>query len=290
MSAGAGAPAVVCTSCPRHCSLQEGQTGFCRAREARVQNGALQVADANYGRVTSLALDPVEKKPLARFLPGTWVVSVGSYGCNLRCPWCQNHSIAQCGAGDVRWTELSPAQLVALALREREQDGRVSGIAWTYNEPLCGWEQVRDGARLARLAGLATVLVTNGCFEPPVIEAVAPLTDAVNVDLKCFTEAGYARLGGSLACVQQAIRRFAAEPGCHVEVTTLVVPGFNDDEAQMEALAAWLAQVGPQIVLHVTRFFPAWKAAHLSPTPVGTVRRLAEVARRHLGHVVTGNC
>lgn len=283
-------PLATCLCCPHRCRLREGQTGFCRAREAVRTPAGLEVVDANYGRVTSLALDPVEKKPLAAFLPGTWVVSVGSYGCNLRCPWCQNHAIAQCGSTEVPWGSLSPAQLVETARKQRAQDPRVAGIAWTYNEPLCGWEQVRDGFALARQAELATVLVTNGCFEPAVIDAVAPLTDAVNVDLKCFSAEGYRSLGGDLGCVQTAIERFAREPGCHVEVTCLVVPGFNDSEDEMDRLATWLAGVDERILLHVTRFFPAWRAKDLSPTPVPTVRRLAQVASGRLPQVRTGNC
>lgn len=282
-------PRGICESCPRRCAIPVGGTGFCRARGCDGTAEGPRIFDANYGRVTSLALDPVEKKPLARWRPGSLVVSVGSYGCNLRCPWCQNHSIAQCGAAQVPWREISPEELVSLTLDVKVEHPDTCGIAWTYNEPLCGWEYVRDGERLAREAGLGTVLVTNGCFEPAVIDAVAPLTDAVNVDLKCFSDSGYRDLGGNLETVKAAIQRFAAEPGCHVEVTTLIVPGFNDTDDEMGALAAWLASVDPEIVLHVTRFFPAWKKQDVGPTPVRDVRHLADVARRHLSDVLTGN-
>ncbi len=279
----------VCKSCPRRCVIPADGTGFCRARGCRDEHGTSTVFDANYGRVTSLALDPIEKKPIARWRPGSLVVSVGSYGCNLRCPWCQNHEIAQCGAAQVPWREVTPAQLVSLALDVQREHPATCGIAWTYNEPLCGWEYVCDGERLAHEAGLATVLVTNGCFEPAVIDAVAPLTDAVNVDLKCFSEDGYRSLGGELTTVKASIERFSEEPGCHVEVTTLVVPGFNDSDDEMGALAAWLASVDPDLTLHVTRFFPAWKKRDTGPTLPRDVRRLADVARRHLRHVLVGN-
>ncbi|HJB54908.1 MAG TPA: radical SAM protein, partial [Candidatus Olsenella avistercoris] len=157
---GAPAPAVVvCASCPRRCRLAPGALGACRAR----RNVGGRVVPEGYGRLTSLALDPVEKKPLARWRPGSYVVSVGSYGCNLACPFCQNHDIAQAGSGDVGWREVTPDELVEVALEARRRDPRVVGIAHTYNEPLVGWEYVRDCARLAREAGLANVLVSNGC-------------------------------------------------------------------------------------------------------------------------------
>lgn len=178
---------VTCDVCPHACSLAEGQRGLCHAREAR---GA-RVVDENYGRVTSLALDPVEKKPLARWRSGQWVVSVGSYGCNLRCPFCQNAMIACAGEHDVDWQEVSPEDLVALTCRARDERGRhqpVAGIAYTYNEPLVGWEFVYDTARLAHEAGLANVVVTNGTATFDAISQILEFTDAINIDLKGFTQ------------------------------------------------------------------------------------------------------
>lgn len=286
--------ALVCDVCPRRCRLSPGGLGACRAR--RNVGGA--VVAESYGRLTSLALDPVEKKPLARFMPGTYVVSVGSYGCNLRCPFCQNWEIAQAGEKDVRTREVMPDELVAMTLEARRRDGRVSGIAYTYNEPLVTWEYVRDCARLAREAGLVNVLVSNGCVEPAVIDELEGLLDAANIDLKGFSDAFYEACGGapgSLAYVRGTIERLAADPCCHLEVTTLVVPGMNDGEEEIDELAGWLASLDggrgrETIAHHVTRFFPRWRLTDRPPTPVEVVRGLDEVSRRHLDHVYVGNC
>jgi pyruvate formate lyase activating enzyme len=276
----------VCDVCFRRCRIPEGGMGACRARTCR--DGV--VVAGNFGRVTSLALDPVEKKPLARFLPGTFVVSVGSYGCNLRCPFCQNHEIAQVPSDGVGWRDVTPEQLVEITLAARRDDPSVTGIAYTYNEPLVGWEYVRDCSELAHEAGLVNVLVSNGCANAPVIDGLAPLIDAANIDYKAFDDAGYRRLGGDIGSVRHTIERLAAEPGCHLEVTTLVVPGLNDDEEGVEGAAAWLASLDDDITYHLTRFFPRWHMSDADPTPVDEVYRLADVARRRLTHVFCGNC
>lgn len=283
-----------CTTCPRHCQLSPGALGFCRARRER--DGV--VAAENHGRVTSLALDPIEKKPLARFMPGTFVVSVGSYGCNLRCPFCQNADISQAGADDVPWREISPEELIDLTLEARSHDPRVVGIAYTYNEPLVGWEYVRDCARLAHGHSLVNVLVSNGCAEAHALDELAGLIDAANIDLKGFTNAFYDACGGTpgaLACVKGTIARLAADPACHLEVTTLVVPDMNDTDGEIDAVARWLASLAggrgrETITYHITRFFPRWHLTDRGPTPVETVYHLADVARRHLEYVFTGNC
>ena len=277
---------VTCEVCPRGCVLTPGKVGACRARGN--VDGA--VVGLGYGRVTSLAVDPVEKKPLARWRPGTRVLSLGGYGCNLRCAWCQNHSISQAGEDDVGWRVLSPAKLAAIAGALHAEDAAMVGVAYTYNEPLVNWEYVRDTARMVHAEGLANVLVSAGCVRARVVDEVAPLIDAANIDLKSIRPETYRALGGDLACVQETIRRLAAEPGCHVEVTTLVVPGVNDSASEMDELAAWLADVDPQLVLHVTRFFPAWRMTDRGPTPVAQVYDLMDVARRHLAHVYPGNC
>lgn len=276
----------MCPVCPRHCLLVPGALGACRAR----RNVGGTVVCESYGRVTALALDPMEKKPLARFMPGSLLLSVGSYGCDMACPFCQNHEIAQAGEDDVPWREVSPEQLVGLALDARARDSRVAGIAYTYNEPLVGWEYVRDCARLAHEAGLVNVLVSNGCADPGVISQLCGLIDAANIDLKAFDADAYRRLGGDFGAVCATIERLAADASCHLEIATLIVPGLNDDEAMMEAEARWLASLDADITLHVTRFFPRWHMADAAPTSVGDVYRLADVARRHLAHVYVGNC
>ena len=226
------------------------------------------------------------------------MVSVGSYGCNLTCPFCQNWEISQAGEKDVRWRTVMPDELVAATLDARQRRPEVVGIAYTYNEPLVGWEYVRDCAELAHAAGLVNVLVSNGCFEQGVLDALDGLVDAANIDLKGFSDAFYAACGGarrSLACVRNTIERLAADQRCHLEVTTLVVPGMNDGEAEMEELASWLAELDggrgrETITHHVTRSFPRWRLTDRGPTPVADVYRLADVSRRHLDHVFVGNC
>ena len=280
--------AAVCDVCPRRCRLSPGALGSCGAR--RNLDGV--VVPEGYGRLTSLALDPIEKKPLARFMPGTYVLSAGSYGCNLRCPFCQNWEISQAGEKDARWREVSTEGLVALALDARRRDARVSGIADTYNEPLVCWEYVRDCARLAHEAGLVNVLVSHGCGGPAVVDGLEGLLDAANIDLKGFSDELYDACGGapgSLGAVRTTIARLSADPRCHLEVTTLVVPGMNDSDDEVGAMAEWLSGLG-DVTYHVTRFFPRWRMTDRPLTPVGVVRRLADVARRHLSHVYVGNC
>lgn len=273
-----------CNVCPHFCHLAEGELGLCLAR--RCVGG--RVVDDNYGRVTSLALDPMEKKPLARFMEGSKVLSVGSYGCNMDCGFCQNSSISRASSEDVAWREASPDELVRLAAETVDQGN--AGLAFTYNEPLVGYEYVRDCASLAHEAGLVNVLVSNGMANPGPVGELLPLIDAANIDLKGFTQEAYDLLDGSLECVKRTIAAFARTPSCHLEVTTLVVPELNDDPAEIDAAAQWLASLDPGIVYHLTRFFPCHRFADRSPTPIEDVLRLADVARRHLPHVYVGNC
>lgn len=270
-----------CELCFHRCALAEGQTGLCRARG----NRGGRIVPLNYGKLTALALDPVEKKPLRHFHPGSLVLSVGSFGCNLRCLFCQNAAIAASG-GDLPTRDCPPAELVAQAVRLRSR-GNI-GLAYTYNEPLVGYEYVRDCAKLAHEAGLVNVLVTNGTVAPGPWQDLLPLLDGINIDLKGFNDRWYRTLGGDLETVKTAIT--LAAPVCHVEVTTLIIPGENDSPDEMTALARWLASVDPEIPLHVSRFFPCHHMTDRPPTPVATVYALAQTARRFLRHVYTGNC
>ncbi|MBQ6065352.1 MAG: AmmeMemoRadiSam system radical SAM enzyme [Clostridia bacterium] len=281
---------VQCHVCFRHCPIEEGALGFCGGRTAR--NGTVEAY--NYGRVTALALDPIEKKPLSRFYPGSMILSVGSFGCNLRCPFCQNHDISWSREA-MRYAEtaetLTPRELTDLAVKTKDR-GNI-GIAFTYNEPLIGYEYVRDTAKLAKNEGLKTVMVTNGTAELPVLAELAPYIDAMNIDLKGFTDRYYANvLGGSrkqvTAFIEEAVKH------CHVELTTLIVPGENDGEEEMRELSAWVGQLrnpdGESVPLHLSRFFPRFHMTDRGATPVKTVYRLAEVARERLTYVYTGNC
>ena len=276
-----------CGVCPHRCTLSEGGVGLCRARGMR--NG--EIVSLNYGIVSSIALDPIEKKPLARFCPGSRILSVGSFGCNLRCPFCQNWEISM-SDGDEFLRDgdrsLPPKRLAELA-EELRGRGNI-GVAFTYNEPLVGWEYVWDTARLLRERGLKTVLVTNGCVNEQVAQKLLPVTDALNIDLKCFREETYKKLlGGDLETVKRFIA-LAAER-CHVELTTLIVPGMNDTEEEVRALTGWVASLpnGGEIPLHLTRFFPRYRMTDRRATERQTVQKLAAAARERLRHVYPGN-
>ena len=284
----------ICEVCFRHCRLEEGQTGACSARICR--DGT--VRPAFYGRLSSLALDPIEKKPLHRFYPGSMILSAGSLGCNLHCRFCQNHEIAQAdrdGRFSVPTDEMSPEELVQIALYYRRK-GNI-GIAFTYNEPLVGYEYVRDTARIAREKGLKCVLVTNGTASLPVLAELVPFIDAMNIDLKGFTDRYYREvLKGSLQMTMAFIRE--AVKGCHVELTTLIVPGENDSREEMDELSSWIAGLedvcggksGAEIPLHISRFFPRYRMTDRPPTDVRTVYDLVETAKQHLKYVYPGNC
>ena len=283
-----------CGVCFRQCSLAEGQTGACGARACR--EGSVQ--PVFYGRLSSLALDPIEKKPLYHFYPGSMILSAVSLGCNLHCAFCQNHEIAQAERGgrfSMPTRAVSPAELAGLAENCRDR-GNI-GIAFTYNEPLVGWEYVRDAAKAAHGKGLKCVLVTNGTAALPVLEEIAPHIDAMNIDLKGFTDRYYREvLQGNrqmtMAFIREAVKR------CHVELTTLIVPGENDSRDEMRELSGWVAglrdvyggKTGREIPLHVSRFFPRYRMTDRPPTEVRTVYELAETARGNLKYVHTGNC
>ena len=269
-----------------HCSLSSGQTGICRARKN--ENG--QIVCTNYGHVTSIALDPIEKKPLNMFYSGSLILSVGSFGCNLRCPFCQNYEISMVDSESAHTIEMTPRMLADKALTYKG-DGNI-GVAYTYNEPLIGWEYVRDTAVLVKAAGMKNVLVTNGTAELPILEELLPYIDAMNIDLKGFRQEYYEKLGGSLETVKKFIIRAAAD--CHVELTTLIVPGENDKVSEMEEEAAWIASVedsvGKNIPLHVTRFFPRYHMLYKGATDIAQIHRLADIARKRLNYVFVGNC
>lgn len=270
---------LLCGICPQNCMLEDGQTGFCRARTRYGD----EIRANNYGRVTSMALDPIEKKPLRRFHPGSMILSVGSYGCNLRCPFCQNFEISMADEklGSVT---VSPEALLEKALAIKDN----LGVAFTYNEPLIGYEYVRDCAKLLKANGLKTVLVTNGYINEAPMNELLPFIDAMNIDLKAFTESYYLTLKGHLEPVKRTIA-FCA-PRCHMEVTTLIVPGLNDSEQEMHDESTWLAGINPQIPLHISRFFPRYHMENTATTPVETIKHLAAVARESLAYVYTGNC
>lgn len=273
----------ICPICPRQCNLNEGQIGFCKARACLNDT----IVPINYGKITSLALDPIEKKPLYHFYPGSKILSIGSFGCNLRCPFCQNYEISMAGINDIAHQYITPADLTDMALKLAQGPLGNLGVAFTYNEPFISYEFVRDCCVLLHQAGLKTVLVSNGHINRQPLLELLPLIDAMNIDLKGFTQEYYDYVGGNLECVKQTIAE--AHDKCHVEVTTLIVPTQNDSPAQMEAEAAWLASLSPEIPLHISRYFPRYKST-IPATEVATIYQLRDIARKHLKNVHVGNC
>lgn len=272
----------VCNVCFRHCDIAEGKTGACNARSCR--DG--KIVPENYGRYTSLALDPIEKKPLARFYPGSYILSYGSFGCNLFCPFCQNCDISRSDGSEFEEV-ITPLKLATLAEKYKVK-GNI-GVAFTYNEPLVCYEFIRNTAKLVRDKGMKNVLVTNGTAEPEIEEEIIPYIDAMNIDIKSFSEKTYKEvLGGDLNSTKAFIGRAVKE--CHVELTMLIVPDMNDTEEEMREVTSWIAGMSDRIPFHISRFFPRYKMKDKNPTYVGKIYKLADIAREKLKYVYTGNC
>lgn len=276
---------MTCTLCPHRCALREGALGFCRARKA--EGG--KIVPLFYGNLSSLALDPIEKKPLLHFYPGKNILSVGSLGSNMRCPFCQNYEISQCDAATTSLQpttrKVGPEELLKLALQTRVE-GNI-GLAFTYNEPLVNFEFVLDTAKLARDHELETVLVSNGQINPEPLEELLPHLSALNIDLKCFSEEGYRSLGGDFQTTLNTIRKASAS-GAHVEITSLIVPGLSDSTEAMEKEAAFLADINPDMPLHLSRYFPRYKA-HEKATDLTLLNELQKIAAKKLRYVHLGN-
>lgn len=276
----------VCPVCFRHCRLKEGQKGFCGARTCR--DG--KVVCSSYGKLTALALDPIEKKPFARFHPGTRVVSAGSFGCNLVCPFCQNYEISR-KTDEKETRTVMPEMLLSIVERTSREDPGTIGAAYTYNEPMTFYEYIRDCARLLHQHGFVNVVVTNGTAEQEPLEEILPYVDAMNIDLKSAKEETYEKvLGGNLEQAKAFILRAAKD--CHVEITTLLVPGLNDTEEEVRDIASFVRSIDGkgEIPLHLSRFFPRWKMTDTPPTDVSFVYRMRDIAGEYLKYVYTGNC
>ena len=272
-----------CTLCPRDCLLGEGQAGFCFIR----QNLGGRMVSLGYGRSTGFASDPIEKKPLNHFLPGTQVLSFGTVGCNLGCRFCQNWDISKARASERAMGEHTPGAVVDLAVRSG-----CPSIAFTYNDPIIFAEWAIDVAREAHARGLKTVFVTNGYVTREARAEVFEHADAANVDLKGFTEAFYAKATLShLAPVLETLEWLARETRVWVEVTNLMIPGLNDDPAETRALAEWVRDhMGADTPLHFTAFHPDYKMLDRPPTPAATLTRARAIAREAgLRYVYTGN-
>lgn len=267
-----------CHYCPRACQLKEGEPGACLSRS--LKSGENQ--PLLEGMVSSLGFDPIEKKPLAYFRPQSQILSVGFFGCNMKCPFCQNHEISQ--HYDEEGYILSPNELLGLAKKYKDE-GNI-GLAYTYNEPLLQAEFIAKTAALIHEEGMVNVLVTNGCFNVLAVEKTLRLMDAMNIDLKGFSNEVYQYLGGDLNTVKDFIR--FAYSICHIELTTLVVTGLNDSLEMLEEEAKWIASIDKRIPLHLTRYFPAYRYQK-KETDIGLLFRMKEIASRYLERVLIGN-
>ena len=272
-----------CTLCPHRCRLADGQRGFCYVRQ---REGGTLVLDT-YGRSSGFCVDPIEKKPLNHFLPGTPVLSFGTAGCNLFCRFCQNWEMSKAREQDVLAAPAGPARIAEAAVRA---DCR--SVAFTYNDPVIFLEYAVDVAAACRERGVASVAVTAGYVEAAGRRELFGAMDAANVDLKAFSEDFYRKLtGGKLGVVLETLEYLARETEVWLEVTTLLIPGENDGDAELERLAAWCAErLGPDVPLHFTAFHPDFRMLDHAPTPPATLRRARRIARAAgLRHVYTGN-
>ena len=260
---------VKCLLCPHHCMIKEGGRGLCRSRECR--DGKLYAL--SYGIPCAIADDPVEKKPLNRFMPGTRCLSLSCTGCNLSCRWCQNSSISQVAPEDADATLLSPAEIVDICLKHG-----LPSIAYTYTEPFTWFEYMYDIAVLAHAKGLKNILVSAGYVEEEPLRELLPYLDAANIDIKAMDDAIYRRYcGATLAPVLENILAMKAA-GVHVEITNLLVTGLNDSEEHVRKLCQWMVDNGLQDVpLHLSRYFPRYRYKE-SPTPASTMKKAREVA------------
>jgi len=273
---------IECQLCPHHCRMADGKTGLCRSRKNK---GGVLVSEV-YGKPCSLAIDPIEKKPLYHFHPGTTCLSMACTGCNFRCLNCQNYEISQVQPSEVDHYDLSPEAVVELCLEHH-----CPGIAYTYTEPLTYLEYITDTARLAHKAGLWNILVTAGyvCQEP--LNDLLPYLDAANIDLKSFSDDIYMKVsGGHLQPVLDTILAMHGA-GVWIELTNLIIPGVNDDRQMIRKMCRWIAANGlSDNPLHFSRFFPKYKMRNIPPTPLQTLKEAEQIALEEgIKYVYLGN-
>ncbi|MGI5891654.1 MAG: AmmeMemoRadiSam system radical SAM enzyme [Bacillota bacterium] len=271
-----------CFLCPHNCVISPGHRGVCGVR----QNIDGCLYSLIFERVASISLDRIEKKPLRKFHPGSYILSLGSVGCNLQCPFCQNHSIARTKCGQVQTISIKSHDVVEKALKLTAQ-GNI-GIAYTYNEPSIWYEYVYETAQLAQTAGLVNVMVTNGFINQEPLRQILRSIDAMNIDLKAYNNRFYADIvKGNLEDVKNTIKIAASH--CHVEITTLVIPGLNDSVGEISEMSKWLASISPEIPLHLSRFFPNYQMTDNTATPLDTLAKLENTAKKYLKNVYIGN-
>lgn len=273
---------VKCRLCPHNCVIAEGRTGLCRSRK----NIGGKLFSLVYGRPCALADDPIEKKPLAMWHPGTRCLSLACTGCNLRCPNCQNYTISQVRPDEVPYDECSPEDIVNLAVEHH-----LPTIAYTYTEPLTWYEYMYDIAALAHKRGLKNVLVSAGYVNEEPLRALAPLIDAANVDLKSFSDDIYRHYNGaSLSPVLRTLTTLHTA-GVHLEITLLLIPTVNTDDGMLHEMFRWLVDNGlGDCALHISRFFPMYRKQDVPATPLADMRRAEAIAHDEgIAHVFLGN-
>ena len=273
---------VRCLLCPHACVIAAGQTGLCRSR----MNKGGELVSLAYGRPCAIADDPIEKKPLAEWHPGTRCLSIACTGCNLRCPNCQNFDISQVSPQDVPSYDCTPEEIVGLALNHH-----LPTIAYTYTEPLTWYEYVYDTARLAQEEGLYNVLVSAGYIQEAPLRALAPLLDAANIDLKSFSDETYRKF--NKASLEPVLRTLLIlhEMNVHLEITLLLIPGVNTDETMLHKMFAWITAQGlNHCAFHISRFFPMYQMEAVTPTPIADLRKAKQIAQEEgVAHVYLGN-
>ncbi|MFA8436361.1 MAG: AmmeMemoRadiSam system radical SAM enzyme [Marinifilaceae bacterium] len=273
---------VNCTLCPHQCTIPEGHRGICLVRINR--EGVLYTEVKE--KYSAIHMDPIEKKPLYHFFPGSSVLSLGTKGCNLKCKFCQNHEISQCLPGDFpQMSNISDEQILNMT----GNNGNCIGIAYTYNEPTVFFETMISLARKVKEKGMQNVMVTNGYINAEPLNELLEYIDAFNVDLKSFSDYFYKQYTYSkLAPVLESLKAIRLS-GKHLEVTNLVIPGLNSDASQFEEMVRWIAgELGPDTVLHISRYFPAYQVV-IDPTPVELLHQFFEIAKQHLSYVYLGN-
>ncbi|MBN1621715.1 MAG: AmmeMemoRadiSam system radical SAM enzyme [Endomicrobiales bacterium] len=273
---------VQCLLCPRECLIKEGQVGNCRVRKN--VNGVLE--SIVYAKPCSVNLDPIEKKPLFHFLPGTPSLSIATVGCNLRCVFCQNWSISQVEPDDVRYTKLFPEDIVKIA-----KDKGAPSISYTYSEPTSFFEYMYDCSLLARKNGIKNVWITCGYINQDPLKELCTVLDAANVDIKGFYNKTYRWIAGAKIDPILETLKTLKEKGVWLEVGYLVIPTVNDSDEEIDAMLEWFIQnLGPDVPLHFLRFFPQHKLTNLPPTPITTLEKIYEKAKKSgINYVYIGN-
>ena len=269
---------IKCLLCPKKCVIHVGKNVFCRVRK----NIDGKLYSLNYSKISSISIDPIEKKPLYHFLSGSSVFSIGTVGCNFSCVFCQNWQISQSSNEEHLLKTMTPQEIVALAIKNHSP-----GIAYTYSEPLIWYEYVLESAKLARKNGLKNILVTNGYIKSEPLMELLPYIDAMNIDLKSFSDSFYKKYcGGSLSTVLHTIK--LSKKYCHIELTNLLIPGLNDDKGEIEDMSHWIAFLDKTIPLHFSRYFPCYKL-NISATPISTLYEARQIAQKKLKYVYIGN-